>query len=62
MCLFKKVERIEAQKKDLDKELKGLEYQPLVIISNEFWVPTDEQLEEPKEEPMMYVEARWKGA
>jgi hypothetical protein len=25
---------------DLEEELKGLEYQPLVTISKEFWVPS----------------------
>jgi hypothetical protein len=27
-------------KYDLDKELRHLEYQPLVMISEDFWVPT----------------------
>jgi hypothetical protein len=29
---------------DLEEELKGLEYQPLVTISKEFWLPTTVQL------------------
>jgi hypothetical protein len=35
----------------LDKELAGLDYHPLMTISKEFWVPTEEQLESLKEEP-----------
>jgi hypothetical protein len=44
-------ELLKRKKYDLDKELKGLEYQPLVTISKEFRVPTDEQKEELEEEP-----------
>jgi hypothetical protein len=39
------------KKFDLDDELKGLDYQPLVTISKEFWVPNEKQqdlLEEEK--------------
>jgi hypothetical protein len=42
---------LKRKKYDFDEALKGLEYQPLVTISKEFWVPADEQLEELKEEP-----------
>jgi len=31
---------------DLEEELQGLEYQPMVTISKEFWVPTSEELRE----------------
>jgi len=36
---------------DLEEELMGLEYEPLVTISKEFWVPTDDQLELLEDEP-----------
>jgi hypothetical protein len=35
---------LKCKKYELDEELKGLEYQPLVAISKEFWVPTVEQI------------------
>ena len=44
-------ELLKRKKYDLDKELKGLEYQSLVTVSKEFRVPTDEQKEELEEEP-----------
>jgi hypothetical protein len=41
--LSRGVERAKAQEYNLDDELKGRDYQPLVTILKEVWVPTEEQ-------------------
>jgi len=42
---------LNCKKYDLDEELEGLKYQPLVTIPKDFWVPTDEELEDLEEAP-----------
>jgi hypothetical protein len=47
---------------DLDKELQSLEYEPLVMISKDFWVPDAREIEELEAEPSVtrrgYIERR----